>query len=162
MVLVGIREVDQPERNRARIGHAAFTMRDIDERGLRSVMEQAIALAPMVPPVSPLARHGFRRPREAPGVGTPVRGGTTYREAHLAMEMVCDSGRMLSMEVVEVNPVLCCQPDRLAGRRTRDVGDGEENSLGCRLQTSPRCYNDCACTSPDFGHLVQRTREGFG
>ena len=45
-------------------------------------------------------------PREAPGVGTPVRGGGTYREAHLAMEMICDSGKMLSMEVVEVNPVI--------------------------------------------------------
>ena len=45
-------------------------------------------------------------PDEAPGVGTPVRGGMTYREAHLAMEMICDSGRMISMEIVEVNPVL--------------------------------------------------------
>ena len=45
-------------------------------------------------------------PREAPGVGTPVRGGITYREAHLAMEMVCDSGRMTSLEMVEVNPVM--------------------------------------------------------
>jgi arginase len=43
---------------------------------------------------------------EAPGVGTPVRGGVTYREAHLAMEVVCDSGQMLSLEIVEVNPVL--------------------------------------------------------
>ena len=45
-------------------------------------------------------------PVEAPGVGTPVRGGITYREAHLAMELICDSGRMVSMEVVEVNPVI--------------------------------------------------------
>jgi arginase len=45
-------------------------------------------------------------PDEAPGVGTPVRGGLTYREAHLAMEVICDSGRMIGMEVVEVNPVL--------------------------------------------------------
>ncbi len=45
-------------------------------------------------------------PQEAPGVGTPVRGGITYREAHLAMEMVCDSGQMASMEMVEVNPVI--------------------------------------------------------
>jgi arginase len=45
-------------------------------------------------------------PEDAPGVGTPVRGGATYREAHLAMELICDSGRMLSMEVVEVNPVI--------------------------------------------------------
>jgi arginase len=45
-------------------------------------------------------------PSEAPGVGTPVHGGITYREAHLAMELVCDSGLMTSMEVVEVNPVM--------------------------------------------------------
>jgi arginase len=48
----------------------------------------------------------FVDPRDAPGVGTPVRGGATYREAHLAMEMICDSSRMVSMEVVEVNPVI--------------------------------------------------------
>jgi arginase len=45
-------------------------------------------------------------PREAPGVGTPVRGGFTYREAHLLMELLCDAGRMTSMDVVEVNPVI--------------------------------------------------------
>ena len=45
-------------------------------------------------------------PQYAPGVGTPVRGGATYREAHLAMEMICDSAHMVSMEVVEVNPVI--------------------------------------------------------
>ena len=48
----------------------------------------------------------FVDPQDAPGVGTPVRGGVTYREAHLAMEMICDSGQMLAMEVVEVNPVI--------------------------------------------------------
>jgi arginase len=48
----------------------------------------------------------FVDPRDAPGVGTAVRGGVTYREAHLAMEMICDSGRMVAMEVVEVNPVI--------------------------------------------------------
>jgi arginase len=48
----------------------------------------------------------FCDPADAPGVGTPVRGGATYREAHLAMEMICDSRRVVSMEVVEVNPVI--------------------------------------------------------
>jgi arginase len=108
VVLVGIRDVDQRERELVRqSGITAFTMREIDERGLRSVMEQAIALATD-------GTAGFHLsldmdsvdPDEAPGVGTPVRGGMTYREAHLAMETVCDSGRMLSMELVEVNPVL--------------------------------------------------------
>ena len=82
-------------------------MRDIDERGLRAVIEEAIAIASS-------GTAGFHvsldmdvvDPQEAPGVGTPVRGGITYREAHLAMEILSDSGRMLSMEVVEVNPVI--------------------------------------------------------
>lgn len=107
VALVGIRDVDQRERDIIReSGVTAFTMRDIDERGLTSVMEKAIAIANN-------RTQGFHvsldmdsvDPDEAPGVGTPVRGGMTYREAHLAMETICDCTRMLSMEVVEVNPV---------------------------------------------------------
>ena len=107
-VLIGIRDVDAREREGVRAsGLTAFTMRDIDEHGLRNVMEQAIARATD-------GTAGFHLsldmdsvdPDEAPGVGTPVRGGMTYREAHLAMEMICDCTGMLSMEVVEVNPVL--------------------------------------------------------
>jgi arginase len=84
-----------------------FTMRDIDERGLSRVIQEAIGIVSA-------GTAGFHLsfdmdavdPREAPGVGTPVRGGITYREAHLAMELINDSGRMTSMEIVEVNPVL--------------------------------------------------------
>jgi arginase len=108
VALVGIREVDQLEKPHVRdSGVRAFTMRDIDERGLRAVIEDALQIASA-------GTGGFHvsldmdsvDPREAPGVGTPVRGGLTYREAHLAMEIVCDSGRMTSMDVVEVNPVI--------------------------------------------------------
>jgi arginase len=108
VVLVGIRDVDRREREIIReSGVTAFTMRDIDERGLPNVMERAIAVANE-------GTSGFHLsldmdvvdPDEAPGVGTPVRGGMTYREAHLAMETICDCSRMTSMEVVEVNPVL--------------------------------------------------------
>jgi arginase len=82
-------------------------MRDIDERGLKSVMQEAIQLVSR-------DTAGFHLsfdmdvldPDEAPGVGTPVRGGMTYREAHLAMETICDSGLMVSMDLVEVNTVL--------------------------------------------------------
>jgi arginase len=82
-------------------------MRDIDERGLRSVMEEAMALACEGTAGFHLSLDmDFVDPKDAPGVGTPVRGGATYREAHLAMEMIGDSRRMLSMEVVEVNPVI--------------------------------------------------------
>ena len=108
VALVGIRSVDGAERNNVqKSGVHAFTMRDIDERGLRAVMQEAIRIASA-------GTAGFHvsldmdavDPDEAPGVGTPVKGGITYREAHLAMEMLCDSNRMTSMEVVEVNPVI--------------------------------------------------------
>jgi len=108
VVLVGIRTVDQLEQQNVRqSGVTAFTMREIDERGMQSVMSDAIRIAGD-------GTAGFHvsfdmdsvDPREAPGVGTPVRGGITYREAHLAMEMAGDSRRMISMELVEVNPVL--------------------------------------------------------
>ncbi len=108
VVLLGLRDVDKPERQIIReSGVTAFTMRDIDERGLRNVMEQAIALANDGTAGIHLSLDmDAVDPDEAPGVGTPVRGGMTYREAHLAMETICDSRRMVSMEVVEVNPVL--------------------------------------------------------
>ena len=108
VALVGVREVDQLEKPHVKhSGVRAFTMRDIDERGLRAVMEEAIQIASA-------GTGGFHvsldmdavDPREAPGVGTPVRGGITYREAHLAMEILCDAGSMTSMDVVEVNPVI--------------------------------------------------------
>jgi arginase len=108
VALIGIRSVDQGERDIVqRSGVHAFTMRDIDERGMRAVIEQAIDIASS-------GTVGFHvsldmdavDPDEAPGVGTPVRGGITYREAHLAMETLGDTNRMTSMEVVEVNPVI--------------------------------------------------------
>jgi arginase len=108
VALVGVRDVDVSERSHVRrSGVNAFTMRDIDERGLRDVMEQALALAGDGAAGIHLSLDmDVVDPDEAPGVGTPVRGGITYREAHLAMEIICDSGRLCSMEVVEVNPVL--------------------------------------------------------
>ncbi|HKO20536.1 MAG TPA: arginase [Acidobacteriaceae bacterium] len=106
--VVGIRDADEPERaNIRRSGITVFTMRDIDELGLRAVMEKAIAVVAG-------GTAGFHvsmdmdwvDPTEAPGVGTPVPGGATYREAHLAMEIVADHGGMRSLELVEVNPIL--------------------------------------------------------
>ena len=108
IALIGIRDVDIKEREVVReSGVTAFTMRDIDERGLRNIMEHAIAVASDSTTGFHLSLDmDFVDPMEAPGVGTPVRGGVTYREAHLAMETVCDCSRMVSMEIVEVNPVL--------------------------------------------------------
>jgi arginase len=107
-VIVGLRSVDQTEKPQVReSGVRAFTMRDIDEHGLRSVMEEAIRVAGEgTAGIHISLDMDFCDPVHAPGVGTPVRGGATYREAHLAMEMICDSRRMVSMEVVEVNPVI--------------------------------------------------------
>jgi arginase len=108
IMLVGIRDVDALERGNIReAGVSAYTMRDIDERGMRAVMDEAIKLATVRTAGFHLSLDmDFVDPEFAPGVGTPVRGGATYREAHLAMEVAYDSGRMLSMEVVEVNPVI--------------------------------------------------------
>jgi arginase len=108
-VLIGVRDIDAAEREnirRAGMGEV-YTMRDIDERGMRTVMEEALRAAGR-------GTAGYHvsldmdwiDPEDAPGVGTPVRGGATYREAHLAMEIVADHGRMVSFEVVEVNPVI--------------------------------------------------------
>jgi arginase len=108
VALVGIRDVDMLERGTVRdTGVRAFTMRDIDERGMHAVMDEAIGIATSGTTGFHLSLDmDFVDPEFAPGVGTPVRGGATYREAHLAMEIACDSGQMLSMEVVEVNPVI--------------------------------------------------------
>jgi arginase len=107
-VLVGVRDVDNHERENIRkSGVHVFTMRDIDERGMRTVMEEALRLAGR----GTIGYHvsldlDWIDPEDAPGVGTPVWGGATYREGHLAMEIIADHGRMLSFEMVEVNPVL--------------------------------------------------------
>jgi arginase len=108
IVIVGLRDVDAMEKPQVReSGVNAFTMRDIDEHGMRSVIKGAIRLASEGTAGFHLSLDmDFVDPKDAPGVGTPVRGGATYREAHLAMEMICDSRHMLSMEVVEVNPVI--------------------------------------------------------
>lgn len=108
VVIVGLRDVDAAEKLHVRgYGVHAYTMRDLDERGMRAVMEEAMRYASEGTAGFHLSLDmDFVDPKDAPGVGTPVRGGATYREAHLAMEMICDSRRMVSMEVVEVNPVI--------------------------------------------------------
>ncbi len=108
VAMVGLRELDPPERALAReLGLAIFTMRDVDERGLRDVMREAISIASNGTAGIHLSCDAdWVDPSEAPGVGTPVRGGATYREGHLAMEMIADTGKLTSMDIVEINPVL--------------------------------------------------------
>ncbi|HKA23919.1 MAG TPA: arginase [Candidatus Eisenbacteria bacterium] len=107
-VLVGTRSIDDLERDVVRrSGIHVFTMRDIDERGMRAVMSDALAAAlDGTKGVHVSLDIDFMDPDLAPGTGTVVRGGVTEREAHLAMEMVADTGKLLSMDVTEINPVL--------------------------------------------------------
>jgi arginase len=108
VVLVGIRDLDAKERKLMKeTGVHAFTMRDIDERGMREVMADALRFAgDDTAGIAVSLDMDFVDPSDAPGVGTPVRGGVTYREAHLALEMVADSRQRCSFELVEVNPVI--------------------------------------------------------
>jgi arginase len=107
-VLIGIRDVDPGERELARrLGVKCFSMREIDILGMHSVMEQAIARVTD-------GTVGFHLsfdldgldPDEAPGVGTPVGGGVTQREGHLLLEHAAESGKLLGLELTEINPIL--------------------------------------------------------
>jgi len=143
VALVAVRDLDPPEREALqREGVTVLTMRDIDERGMYAVMNQAIAVVTggalstggALPTDGALPTHGPARagtpgdqgvngavgprsvyvefdmdavsPDVAPGTGTPVPGGLSFREAHLAMEMLGDTGRVLGLDVVETNPAL--------------------------------------------------------
>ncbi len=108
IVIVGARDLDAQERKIVKkSGIHVFTMRDIDERGMREVMSDALKHAmDDTAGIAVSLDMDFVDPADAPGVGTPVRGGVTYREAHLAMEMIADTESMVSLEVVEINPIL--------------------------------------------------------
>jgi arginase len=107
VALIGIRDIDPGERALIReLGVRAFTAREMDERGMNSIMDEALEIASE----GTAGYHvtldvDFIDPRFAPGVGTPVPGGATYRESHLAMERVADDGRMVSLEYTELNPI---------------------------------------------------------
>jgi arginase len=107
-VLIGVRDLDKGEReNILQSGIKVFTMKEVDRFGIPKVMEEAIKIASDgtcgihvsfdIDVVDPLV---------APGVGTPKKGGFNYREAHLCMELIADSGYLRSMDLVEVNPIL--------------------------------------------------------
>lgn len=108
LVHIGARDIDPGERELIRkLGIRFFTMREIDERGMSACMDEAINIASE-------GSAGYAvtfdvdalDPGDAPGSGTLVRGGLTYREAHLAMEKIAEAGGMLSLEVVEINTAL--------------------------------------------------------
>jgi arginase len=106
--IVGARSIDRSEKKiLADIGLRVFTMEEIDRRGIYEVSREAVSIAT----ASTDGMHvsfdvDAMDPTVAPGVGTPVRGGLTYRETHTAMELIAESRHMVSMEVAEVNPIL--------------------------------------------------------
>ncbi|MCC6650725.1 MAG: arginase [Candidatus Eisenbacteria bacterium] len=110
-VLIGIRDIDKDERDfLKKSGVTCYTMRDIDERGMRDTLDEAIRLASDGTAGIHLSFDlDVVDPEDAPGTGTPVWGGISYREAHLAMEMFADRANIVAMDLVEVNPVLDSQ-----------------------------------------------------
>ncbi|HET9219180.1 MAG TPA: arginase [Terriglobia bacterium] len=111
VVMVGIREVDREERELVKqSGIRVFTMKEIDRRGIGSVMDEALGIVMRgTDGFSVTLDADFLDPYDSPGVATPVRGGANYREAHLAMEMIADTKKMASFEITEINPILDVQ-----------------------------------------------------
>ena len=107
-VLIGIRNLDEREKEIVRASKVhVFTMKDIDRVGIASVVEQALQLASRgTAGIHVSFDLDVCDPTIAPGVGTPVKGGLDYREAHMVMEMIADSGLMRALDIVECNPIL--------------------------------------------------------
>jgi arginase len=107
VALIGTRSIDPGEREAIKeTGVAVYTISDIDRRGVEPVLREALERVSGAPFVHVSVDLDLVDPDVAPGVGSPVRGGLSYREAHLAMELVAESGLLTSLELVEVNPIL--------------------------------------------------------
>ncbi|ACO45114.2 arginase [Deinococcus deserti] len=107
IVMIGIRSVDSLERELLReAGIKAYTMKDVDQLGMTRIHAETMERLSAVERIHVSFDADALDPSVAPGVGTPVPGGLTYREGHLLMELLCESGRVTSMDIVEVNPVL--------------------------------------------------------
>jgi arginase len=107
VALIGIRSVDPGERALVKeTGLAVYTISEIDRRGVEPVLREALERVSGAPFVHVSVDLDLVDPDVAPGVGSPVRGGLSYREAHLMMELVAESGLLSSLELVEVNPIL--------------------------------------------------------
>ncbi len=134
VIIIGLRSVDVEERNLLReAGVRVYTMKDIDAYGAARVVRSAIKGLSQVDRVHLSLDLDAVDPEVAPGVGTPVRGGLTYREAHLLMELVNEAGIISSLDVVEVNPIL----DIKNGTATLAV-ELVESLMGRRIIDLPR------------------------
>lgn len=128
-VLVGVRSLDPGEKQLVHeLGLRVFTMSDLDRRGVVEVMKDAVELVGGSGFVHMSLDVDVCDPEIAPGVGTPIRGGLSYREAHLAMELLQEAGILTSIEVVEVNPIL----DH-AGETGRLAVELVASALGARI-----------------------------
>jgi arginase len=107
VALVGVRDLDPGEKALARrLNLAVYTIADVDRRGISAVLEQALArLAPPADSLYASVDLDVVDPLHAPGVGTPVAGGLTVREAHLALELVAETGKLCGLDLVEINPI---------------------------------------------------------
>jgi arginase len=107
IIMIGTRDLDREERQALRqMGIKVMTMRDIDENGMAEVVRDSLNTLGDVSALHVSFDMDSLDPTVAPGVGTPVSGGLTIREAHLLMEMLADDGRVRSLDLVEVNPIL--------------------------------------------------------
>ncbi|MER2598778.1 MAG: arginase [Caldilineales bacterium] len=107
IAMIGIRDLDEGERVAlAAAGVHVYTMRDVDELGMAMVARRALSHLNHLPRLHVSLDMDSIDPTVAPGVGTPVPGGLTYREAHLLMEIIAESGKVASLDVVEINPIL--------------------------------------------------------
>ena len=129
-VLIGVRDLDRGERETLKkCGAHVYTMRDLDERGMRDIVDEAIGVASDGTSGIHLSFDlDVVDPEDAPGTGTPVWGGITYREAHLAMEMLSDRAQIVAIDLVEVNPVLDTQ--NMTGILAADLA---QSMLGKRI-----------------------------
>ncbi len=107
VVIIGVRNLDGGEKKFLHdLGVEVFTMRDIDEQGMAAVMTKTLHNLRHCQRLHVSLDMDGLDPKDAPGVGTPCSGGVTYREAQLAMEIIADTGRCKSMDIVEINPIL--------------------------------------------------------
>jgi len=107
VVMIGVRDLDAAERQSLReSGLTVYTMRDIDERGMGAIAVEALAKLSHRERLHVSLDIDALDPQASPGAGTLVPGGLTYREAQLLMEIIADSGRMSSLDIVEINPIL--------------------------------------------------------